>query len=135
MSPITLRFSPTENVLRSTGDRPNGTVGVAIPDDQPTLTVDSAYEPGHGSRLSLSEVGIDPTSTPITVEEAVEGCADEDALRALVAATLKAVTAASGYALGHYAFGQARRWIDLAEDVADAATARLEREARRREEG
>lgn len=115
MSGLVLRASWSEGVLRSVGDPPNGTVGIASPSGEPTLTIDRHHQPGQ-SRLEITETGINPEhSTPIGLAEAVEACESGDALIMLSDLVNNTVGAGLRYLIANAAYDEARRFVDLAE--------------------
>jgi hypothetical protein len=126
-SKLLLRYSPTERVLRSVDAPPNGTIGIAVPDGKPTLTIDLTYEPSEGDTITVHETGIKEGSTPISPDAALAACETALEIRGIVGVVRRTASAAIAYALNSYAFAEARALVDFVEEVADRAVDEVER--------
>lgn len=97
-----LRFSPSEGVLRSVGDPPNGILGVACPNDIATFVIDTAWlpdvppPPSH-LRVENEQVdgGISDASTPISLADALDACESDYELNWLLRAPALALAGAA----------------------------------------
>lgn len=116
-----LKFEYTPHKLRSVGGPPNGIIGVAMPDGEPTIVVDPHWDPdGKGTQVLLYENGAPESATAIDVEDAVAACVGDQEMAVLYAMVVHSATVATKMYLSVTAFDLVRKNIDLAESIAVA---------------
>jgi hypothetical protein len=125
---IVIRWSPSENTLRSTGEPP-GVIVLAFPDGHPTFAIDRGWEPHTAppgtTTADWFEEGISPLAEPVSIEDAVEACFGREEVKHLYQLGAQTFHMAIQVMLGAQAFDAMRELVAFMEDLADAVNERL----------
>ena len=129
---LVIRYSASEHSLRSTGDLAGVLVVSRLGGLEPTLAVDSSYDPElyplptGSTTATFQEDGISPTATPVDAGDVVDACIGDQELRHLYALVGQGLRDGLPILLGAQAFDAVRAMVDLVEDVAAKVESRLE---------
>ena len=131
---LVIRYDRDEKVIRSTGDPPNGILGIV--DSGSSFAIMGSWEPPRGAKvkpgetLLVTSVGLPPGECDrVDADEIIEGCAERTDLHAVYEMTVVGFMQTCEIAAPHAAVSVIDDAYEHYRDVLRAIADRVEREA------